>query len=226
MRCSRFPSAPGARGRAVALRRSAADVLRSASVRASPPSASDALPERDALLAACAAAGDAALAPGGAGPACEAALAAFLSASSPLPPPSETSLLPGTWRLVLASNGTAVTRAVTPLRLVATGVRQTLQPPPATAAGSAWATTNEALLRGPLGFAVRVVASGDWAPATSSWGGPCDADVSFSRFNLGPLVIGVPGWGRRSARFRTKYLDADCRVAEGATGNRFVFVRD
>lgn len=122
----------------------------------------------------------------------------------------------------MASRGTVVTRAASPLGFATVSdVRQAL----ALRTDGALSTFNTATLRTPVGD-VKLCADGTWRPVSAS---PCDGDVSFSSFGANALNVAVPSWfgPPRVARFRTLYLDDVLRVAEGATsGNRFVFRRD
>ena len=143
--------------------------------------------------------------------------------------------LEGAWTLVYTTRGTVVTRAAESNAnlLSVFDIRQVLD---VTAAASKLSASNAASIRvGPSVWRLKAV--GDWVEASEGSG---DAEVTFTEFGIEPLeLFGTPVDGapalrvpvpqpmRRSALFRTLYLDGKLRVAEGAqSGNRFVFVRD
>ena len=141
---------------------------------------------------------------------------------------SETDGLAGTWTLAFATRGTVVTRAATRLPLLdVTGISQKLS---RRGTGEAQlAATNEAELCLPAGASFRLSALGSFDERTQS--------VSFAEFGVAPsrlfgvavdaplLRILVPASLRRSALFKTVYLDERARVARGQTGNCFFFRR-
>lgn len=143
--------------------------------------------------------------------------------------------LEGAWTLVYTTRGTVVTRAAesNPSMLSVFDIRQVLD---VTAAAAKLSASNTASIR--IGPSVwRLKAVGDWVEVDAA---SKDAEVTFTEFGVEPLElfgtavdgapamrVPVPQPMRRSATFRTLYLDSKLRVAEGGqSGNRFVFVRD
>lgn len=177
----------------------------------------------------------------------ESALTELLALAPPgsLPGPSDAPL-DGAWELVYATRGTVVTRALQPPgplagvpRPTVSAIVQTLTPSPTAGMGVLAADNAACVDLGPLGT-WRLRALGRWTPQPRS-GGFVEALVAFDAFGLEAVsLFGQKLDGRlpalrvplptpltqRGALFRTLYLDADTRVAEGAqSGNRFVFTR-
>lgn len=204
---------------------------------------------QEQLLRAAAALGPGALLPAwqeaGAGGAAarrdaEAALAELLSLSAP--PGGQRHSLEGAWTLVYASRGTVVTRALQPPAALArllpslaavSDVMQTLTRapgPPGTLAADNAACVDLGLLG-----RWRLRAVGSWTALPEAQAGAHGAGlVAFSALalealegRLPPLRLPLPPpLAERGATFRTLYLDARLRVAEGAlSGGRFVFTR-
>ena len=139
--------------------------------------------------------------------------------------PAVTTGLEGSWRLAFATRGTVVTRSAARLPFVdVTGIQQNL-----TRGGGALAATNNAEVSLPAGASFLLSAVGVFDER--------DETVSFSEFAVAPsmlfglaveapfLRVPVPPPLRRSALFRTVYLDERARVARGQTGNLFFFTR-
>jgi len=180
----------------------------------------------------------------------EAALAELLTLAPPGALPGQADApLDGAWELVYATRGTVVTRALQPPgplasvpRPTVSAIVQTLTPSPTAGLGVLTADNAACVDLGPLGT-WRLRALGRWTPQPRAGiaGGVVEALVAFDAFGLEAVsLFGVTLDGRlpalrvplpspltqRGALFRTLYLDANTRVAEGAqSGNRFVFTR-
>jgi len=138
----------------------------------------------------------------------------------------------GEWTLAYASRGTVVTRALESVSaLTVFDVFQTLSP---SADPATMRADNTACVQAGPGV-WRLRACGDWEV---SEGAP-DARVTFTEVALEPvrlfgvqldgmpaLKLSLPVQVRRTATFKTLYMDSRVRVAEGGqSGNRFVLTR-
>uniref|UniRef100_A0A7S0WPR3 Plastid lipid-associated protein/fibrillin conserved domain-containing protein n=1 Tax=Chlamydomonas leiostraca TaxID=1034604 RepID=A0A7S0WPR3_9CHLO len=166
------------------------------------------------------------------------------SGRRPDPAPAVDARLFGTWELLYASNGTAVTRTGVAQAMISassqlpgvgiSGIRQTLALDP----DGSITTTNEAVFGfGPLG-SWSLAIDGAWR----NTGDGKSVKVIFDKFKVKPvglLGLQLPQWlpqvlislggdsagGRGGADWVTTYLDDELRVGRGKSGNAFLFRR-
>lgn len=143
--------------------------------------------------------------------------------------PVNRSLLLGRWKLIYASNGTVVTRQLAG-GISINEIWQILN----VFQEETIAVTNGMELELPLLGKLQMQAQGLWQQQDNMR----TARVTFDAFSLQAtglfhqpnwqfpaLYIPVLEWMRREASWQTTYLDSELRIGQGATGNRFVFMR-